>query len=127
MPLQKKAYRATTAWFGRPSENGQSAKNTMVHLVAGRIALCGYMPHPSMQMQQCAPYPVLDYVECDKCKQKYIDASEGVSKDHRAILDDLSALELSLEGLVQTKASTTSQAVLKRLIAEKKNELKKYV
>jgi len=126
MPLQKQAYRATTAWFGRPSDKGQSANNTMVHLVAGNIALCGYMPHPSMRMQQCAPYPVLDYVECAKCKQKYIDKYEDVSKEHRALLDDLIALELSLEGLIQTKADKTSQAVLKRLIDEKQKELLKY-
>jgi hypothetical protein len=126
MPLQKKVYRATTAWFGRPSERGQRAKSTMVHLVQGNIALCGYMPHPTMQMQVCAPYPVLDYVECAKCKQKYIDANEGVSKDHRKLLDDLNALELSLEGLIQMKADTASQKVIKGLINNKKTELKKY-
>lgn len=126
MPLQKKVYRATTAWFGRPTQSGQRAKNTMVHLFQGSIALCGYMPHPTMQMQQCAPYPVLDYVECDKCKQKYIDANEGVSKEHRKLLDDLSALELSLEGLIQMNADSASQKVINGLIENKKLELIKY-
>lgn len=125
MPLQKKVYRATTAWFGRPTELGNRAKNTMVHLVQGNIALCGYMPHPTMQMQQCAPYPVLDYVECTKCKQKYIDANEGVSKDHRKLLDDLSALELSLEGLIQMRSDKASQNVINGLIDNKKKEIRK--
>jgi len=126
MPLQEKVYRATTAWFGRPTELGNRAKHTKVHLIQSSIALCGYHPHPSMKMQVCAPYPVLDYVECDKCKQKYVDFRDGVSEERRKLLNDLSALELSLEGLVQTKAPKASQDVIKRLIKDKKKLINKY-
>ena len=127
MPFQPKVYRATTAWFGRPTELGNRAKHTKVHLVQGSIALCGYHPHPSMQMQVCAHYPVLDYVECDKCKQKYLDFKDGVSTEHRAALDELEALELALEGLVQTKAEKKSLDVIKKLVNAKNKELKNYI
>jgi len=126
MTLQKKVFRATTGYFGRATELGHNAKSTMVHLVQGSQGLCGYRPHPSMKLQVCAPYPELSYLECDKCKTKYMDAKAGITKEHRVALDELEALELALTGMIKGKTPKAAQDVISRLVTDKKNEIKKF-
>ena len=126
MPLQKKVFRATTGYFGRATELGHNVKSTMVHLVQGSQGLCGYRPHPSMKLQVCAPYPELSYLECDKCKTKYMDAKAGITKEHRVALDELEALELALTGMIKGKTPKAAQDVISRLVTDKKNEIKKF-
>lgn len=83
MPLQKRTYKVSTGYFARASEGGKKAVHTKVHLVSGRTALCGYMPHPSMSFQWCASSAILDYVECKACTDKYMAklGLDPVSKD----------------------------------------------
>lgn len=127
MPLQKKVFRATTGYFGRATELGHNAKSTMVHLVQGSQGLCGYRPHPSMKLHVCAPYPELSYVECDKCKTKYMDAKAGITKEHRVALDELYALELALEGMIKGKMPKASRDVIVQLIKNKEIENRKFI
>jgi hypothetical protein len=59
-----------TGYFGRPSDNGLSAKWTFVHVVKDGKPICGYKPHPTMSFQFNADYIKYDYIECKKCKEK---------------------------------------------------------
>jgi len=123
MPLQKKAYRASTGYFARATENGHRAKSTKVHLVQGGQGLCGYVPHPTMRFQFCAAFPVLAYVECPKCKQIYMDKVAGISKEQRAVLDEIKTLEDTLETLRKAKAPKAQQDAIKGLIKTKEASL----
>jgi hypothetical protein len=62
-----------TGYFARPV-NGPTGKSTNVHIVDGRMPICGYKPHHTMQFQWNANGVVLSYVGCEKCKEnlKYL-------------------------------------------------------
>lgn len=61
-----------TGYFGRATENGHRATHTRVHIVDGRRALCGYVPHETMIFCWCCEGITLEYVECKKCKERYL-------------------------------------------------------
>jgi len=58
----------TTGWYGRPTENGLPARVTKyVHFILNGRPVCGYKPHPTMQLQWCASGRILRYIDCPKC------------------------------------------------------------
>ena len=61
-----------TGYFGRPNQNGNSAKTSKVHVVTADNgkSLCGYKPHKTMRLQCCGTGIVFEYIECPKCKEK---------------------------------------------------------
>lgn len=63
----------STGFYGRPSAPDQSAKVTSVHLVRSGKGLCGYKPHHTMQFQWCSNNPEWQYIECPRCKIKYLE------------------------------------------------------
>lgn len=62
-------------WFGRPFNYKHKSLATKTHIVNEEKVLCGYKPHKTMEFQWCKTIEgidELDYVECNKCKEKYI-------------------------------------------------------
>src|SRR3989304_5387785 len=62
-----------TGYFGRTTEKRQKALSTKVHIIGndGRC-FCGYRPHKTLQFIWCSNGVVLDYVECDRCKDIFL-------------------------------------------------------
>lgn len=55
----------TTGWFGIP---GKSV-HAKVHFVVGQnVTLCGWKPPAPYQLQHCASGPMLEIVECKRCR-----------------------------------------------------------
>jgi hypothetical protein len=54
-------------------------KWTKVHLVDEHGPICKSKMDSDMQFQFCAAYPVLEYIECKKCKELYFRQKENVS------------------------------------------------
>lgn len=91
-----------TGYFARATENGHRAAHTKVHLVNGSIALCGYMPHPSMKLQSCANFAHLPYVECQSCIDKYNNL-RGITVPKPKLEPKLSELPLKLKSVKKLK------------------------
>lgn len=66
-----------TGYFARATEDKHKAKHTQVHIVKSNgLCLCGYRPHKTMQFQWCANGVVLNYVECNRCGDRYLERIE---------------------------------------------------
>jgi hypothetical protein len=62
-----------TGYFGRATEEKHKAYHTRVHILDEREnCLCRYKPHKTMKFQFCSNGIGLDYVECDKCKDIFL-------------------------------------------------------
>jgi len=61
-----------TGYFARASEDGHKACSSKVHIVRGKLPLCGYRPHKTMQFMFNAAGIHIPYVECAKCKESAV-------------------------------------------------------
>ena len=59
----------STGYFARATENGHKACSTKTHIVRGKLPLCGYRPHKTMQFMFNSAGIYMPFVECKKCKE----------------------------------------------------------
>ena len=59
-------------WFGRPFNKKHKSLSTKTHIVHNSKTLCGYKPHKTLEFQWCAFTVRLQYVECEKCKERLL-------------------------------------------------------
>jgi hypothetical protein len=59
-------------YFGRAFNKDHKSLSTKTHIAINNKVICGYKPHKTLSFQWCSMGDNLDYVECDKCKQKFI-------------------------------------------------------
>lgn len=61
-------------YFGRPFNFKHKSLSTKTHIFINGKVLCGYKPHKTLKFQWCAIdiKNNLYYVECGKCKEKYL-------------------------------------------------------